>query len=161
MSLFIRNQRPNGIGSGPPAGGPVCAREVYPRMPGSGKKTRGDEELAGNDEPARRKVGSDRETLAATAFAFHVRITEAEGLIEPLLHEVDLRAIDEAEALAIDDDFHALLVEHDVVLVHIVSIIDDVCEARAAGFFDADSQADAVAAAIQESANSFSSCVGQ
>src|SRR5262245_40364311 len=58
---------------------------------------------------------SNREAFAATALALDVRIAETEGLIQPLLHEIHDRAVDQAEAVRVDEDFHAAVLEHDVI----------------------------------------------
>src|SRR5690606_22329532 len=49
-------------------------------------------------------VASDIETLAAPAFALHVRVAELEGLVQALLDEIDLGAVDQLEAFGVDDD---------------------------------------------------------
>src|SRR5690606_12606181 len=69
-------------------------------------------------------VASYVEAFTAPALAFHVRVTELEGLVQALLDEIDLGAVDQLEALAVHDDLHAAVVEDDVAGVDLVRVID-------------------------------------
>src|SRR5690349_2134237 len=77
--------------------------------------------------PARRR--SDREALSTPALTLDVGVVEAEGLVEALFDEVDRRALDQRQALGVDEHFHALVLEHKVGRAGIVGVIDDVGEA--------------------------------
>ena len=54
------------------------------------------------------KEKSDAEALAAAALALDVGVVEAEGLVEALFDEIDLGAVDERQALGVDEDLDAL-----------------------------------------------------
>src|SRR5262245_33051897 len=103
---------------------------------------------------------SNRKALPAAALALHVGVAETEGLVEALLYEVDFRAVDVAEAVAVDDDFDALLLEYHVVGLHVVGVIDHVGKTRTAGLFDADAKANPMAPARKESSDTISGCGG-
>src|SRR6185369_3939957 len=104
-------------------------------------------------ETSRPRAASHREAFAATAFTIHVRIAKLECLVQPVLHEIDLGAVDEAQALWIDDHLHAVAIEHDVIRVDRVRIVDRVGVARAAALAYADSEAHATAALREEAAH--------
>ena len=147
-------------------GGRFARRAVYPRRVRAGKKMNGDEEL--EEGPAasrwplsRKETRSDRKAFAAAALAFHVRIAEAERLVQTLLHEIDLGAIDEAKTVAIYDDLDALILEHDVLSFDVVGVVHDVRKSRAAGLFHTEAQAQAVTPASEEITDTISSSVGQ
>src|SRR5690606_35610794 len=89
------------------------------------------------------------EAFAAAAFTLDVRVAKLEGLVQALLDEIDLGAVDEPEALVVDNDLDARIVEDDVVGVDGVGVIDDVSVAGAAGAPHAQAQAHAVAAFLQ------------
>src|SRR5690606_38574965 len=95
---------------------------------------------------------SHAEALAAAALALDVRVPETERLVQPLLDEVDLRAVDVTEARAIDDDLHTLLIEHHVVRGDLIRVVHHVREAGAARLLHREAQPDAVAPALQERA---------
>jgi hypothetical protein len=97
-------------------------------------------------QPARR---SDAETLPAAALAANIRIAQAEGFIDALLHKVDLCAVDELETPFINDDLDAAVLENDIIVVYLVGIIDDIGKSVATGFLDADTQTDAAAAIVE------------
>src|SRR5687767_10312916 len=69
---------------------------------------------------------SNGEALAAAAFALDVGITEAERLVQALADEIHLGAIEKGEALAVDDDLDAMVLEHQVGALHVIGIVDDV-----------------------------------
>src|SRR5690606_25739010 len=98
---------------------------------------------------APRSAPLDAETFSATALALDVWVAELEGLVQAFLHEVDLRAVDQLEALAVDDDLHVALVEDHIVRVDLVGVVDHVGPARAAGTLHSDSQAHPVAAPLE------------
>src|ERR1700677_4467039 len=76
-----------------------------------------------------RRCGSDAEAFAAATFALDVRIAELEGLVQTLLDEVDDGAIDQAQALPVNEDLHAMILEYHVVRLRIIRIINDIGEA--------------------------------
>src|SRR5690606_1500374 len=82
---------------------------------------------------AGRTFGSDAEAFAAAAFAGDVRVAEAERLVQPFFDEIDLRAVDEPEALLVHHDLDPAVFENDVFGLDLVGVIDDVGEAVAAG----------------------------
>src|SRR5918994_2414705 len=92
-----------------------------------------------------RKEKSDAEAFAAAALAAHVGVPESEGFVEAMAHEIDLGAVDQAKALGVDQDLHALAVEHPVAALDRVSVVDDVGETGAAGLAYCDAQADSAA----------------
>src|SRR6202007_3296088 len=94
---------------------------------------------------------SDRETLSAAALALDVRVTEAKGLVQPLLHEVHDRAVDEREARGIHEYLHAAVLKDRIAGLRAVGVVDHVAKAGAAGLANAEPQADAVPTRCQES----------
>ncbi len=100
---------------------------------------------------------SDAEALPTATFACHIGIAEAKCLVQALLDEIHLRTIDELERLLIDDDLNAVIFEHDIGFVDVVSIIDDVGVARAACFLDTDAQPDALSPGIEIGSDTISS----
>src|SRR5690606_31810857 len=96
-----------------------------------------------------RLEASDTKALAAAALALDVRIAELERLVQPFLDEIDLGAVDERQALAVDDDLDVPVVEDDVVRVDLVRVVEVIGPPGAAGALDADSQTDAVSALLQ------------
>src|SRR5437879_403854 len=75
-----------------------------------------------------RREALDGETLPAAALALHVRVAEAESLVQSLLDEIHGRAIQEAQAACFDEDLHAPVLEHDITRLRFVRVIDDVGE---------------------------------
>src|SRR5690606_36746760 len=106
-------------------------------------------------------VASDIETLAAPAFALHVRVAKLEGLVQALLDEIDLGAVDQLEAFGVDDDLHAAVFEHHIARVDLVRVVDQIRPARAAGALHADTQADALAALVEIALDPASRVLGQ
>src|SRR5690606_14892030 len=96
-----------------------------------------------------RPAPSNAKAFAATAFALDVGVAKLEGLVQAFLHVIDLRSVDQLEALAVDDDLHVAFVEDDVVRVDLVGIVDHVGPARAAGALHPDPQTHAVTALLQ------------
>src|SRR5512138_432248 len=93
---------------------------------------------------------SDREALAATALAFHVRIAESESLVQALLDEIDLGALEKVEAFAVHDDLDALILVDEIVRADFIGIVHDVHEAGTAGFLHAETQPETMASATEE-----------
>ena len=87
-------------------------------------------------QPTAYSLPSDRETLAAAALAFYIRIAKAEGLIQTLLDEIDLSAVNETQALLIHNDFHALIFEDYVIRADFIGVIHDVSETGATRLLD-------------------------
>src|SRR5690606_12550226 len=92
---------------------------------------------------------SDAKAFSAAALALDVRIPELERLVQSLLDEIHLGAVDERQALAVDDDLDVPVVEDDVVRVDLVRVVEVIGPPGAAGALDADSQTDAVSALLQ------------
>ena len=65
----------------------------------------------------------DVERLSAAALALDVRVVEAEGLVQALFDEVDRGAIDERQALGIDEHLDAVFFENVVCLYGIVGVV--------------------------------------
>ena len=80
---------------------------------------------------------SDAEAFPAPAFAGDVGVSEAKCFVEAFLDEIDLRAVDQPEALAIHDHLDATLIEDYVIVVQLIGIVDDVGKPVAAGRSDA------------------------
>src|SRR6476659_2608814 len=62
-----------------------------------------------------RAVGVGGEALAAAALGGHVRIAEHELFVEPAFQEIDLGAVHQRQAVRVDQDAHAVLLEHAIV----------------------------------------------
>src|SRR5690606_38413905 len=87
---------------------------------------------------------SDAKAFSAAALALDVRIPELERLVQPFLDEIHLGAVDQRQALAVDDDLDVTFVEDDVVGIDLVRVIELIGPPGAAGALHADTQADAV-----------------
>src|SRR5690606_20901399 len=94
-------------------------------------------------------VQSDAEAFAAAAFALDVRIAEAEGLVQALLDEIDLGAVDQLEVLGGHEYLHVPVLEDDVVAADIVCIVNDISPARASCALHAQANARAPATPCQ------------
>src|SRR5688500_10176897 len=97
-----------------------------PGMAGSSKKMSGDAELGCASRDLHEHLNV--KALAAAALALGLRIAEAKCLVQALLHEVHFGAIDVVEAVAVDDDLDAVVLEHHVVGAHVVGIVHDIRE---------------------------------
>ncbi len=93
---------------------------------------------------------SDTEAFAATTLAFGVGIVELEALVEALLDEIQLGAIQMDQALGIDNDLDALLLEHLILIGQFINELKHVGQTGAAGGFDAEAQANALAPVSQK-----------
>src|SRR3546814_3775817 len=71
-----------------------------------------------------------------------VGVLEHELLVQALLEEVDAGAVDQRQAVGIDEDAHAVLLEHGVAVTLLAGQVGQVAPARAAGALDAEAQAD-------------------
>ena len=78
--------------------------------------------------------------FAATALVLHVRVVELEAFVQPFACEVEFGAVEIGEALRIDNDLHAVALEHLVFGREFVHILELVREARAAGRAHAQAQ---------------------
>src|SRR5262245_50224572 len=76
---------------------------------------------------------SHGETLPATTLALDVRIPEAEGFVQPLLHEVDDSPIDQPEAFGVHEHPYSAVLEDRIARLGAVGIVDHVRKPRAAG----------------------------
>lgn len=85
---------------------------------------------------------SDTEALAAAAFPGDIRIAKLESLVQALFDKVDLRAINQTQAFLIDNHGNAAILENAIIFGDFVSIVDDIGEAIASGFLDAEPQPD-------------------
>src|SRR5687767_2645155 len=91
-------------------------------------------------------VSLHAERLAAAAGRVHVRIHELEGLLEPVLDEVESRAVDDLQALRIHDHLRSVRLELAVVRANFVRVVVGVLESGATHFLHAHAQADAAPA---------------
>src|SRR4051812_19019201 len=82
----------------------------------------------------------------APAFVLDLRVPELEALVQTLAGVVELGAVDVLQALRIDQHFHAMAVELEVLRIRLVGELEFVGEPRAARGAHADAQADALAA---------------
>src|SRR5882672_8587536 len=104
---------------------------------------------------------SDAEAFAAAAFPFDVRVAELERLVQAVLHEIHLGAVDEPQALRGDDHLYAGVVEHHVVGLQSIRVVDGIRPAVTAAATHAYSQAHAVAALVQITAYASRRAAGQ
>src|SRR5512145_1064420 len=89
---------------------------------------------------------SDVKGFPAPAFVLDLGVPELEALVQTLAGVVELGAVDELQALRIDDDLDAVALEREVVGIHLVGELELVGEAGAARGAHADAQAEALAA---------------
>src|SRR5581483_3343097 len=61
--------------------------------------------------PAFAGTASNVERFSAPALVLHVRVAELEALVQALAREIELGAVEEGEALRVDDDLHAAALE--------------------------------------------------
>src|SRR5215472_8817659 len=129
-----------------------CARgNLAPRW-----KCSFDKEFLPGSRPVTRRcaasapAGSDGEALPATAFAFDVRIFEAERLVQALFDEVHYRPIDQREAGGVDEHPHPPILEDRVSGLRPIGVVDDVRKAGAAGLTYPEPQTRTVSACRQE-----------
>src|SRR5690606_22834902 len=87
-------------------------------------------------------VGVGREALATAALGGGPRVAEGELLVQPLLHEVHLGAVDQRQAVGVDEDADPVLLEHRVPGLGGPGQVDGVAPAGAAGAADAEAQAE-------------------
>ncbi len=66
----------------------------------------------------------DGEALTAPTFPLHIGIAEAKRLIEPLLYEVHLGAVDVSQAVAVDQDSNSLIFKDDILGSDFVGVVD-------------------------------------
>src|SRR5690606_31045547 len=96
---------------------------------------------------------SDVERLPAAALALDVGVVEAKALVKAFLHEVDLGALDVAQALRVDEDTDPVARELEIALLDRVGEVELVREPRATGRAHAEPQAEALAPAREETAD--------
>src|SRR3546814_15088315 len=75
--------------------------------------------------------------------------------VQALLEEVDAGAVDQRQAVGIDEDAHAVLLEHGVAVTLLAGQVGPVAPARAAGALDAEAQADRRIVAGQDTLDAF------
>src|SRR5580658_208549 len=92
----------------------------------------------------------DGKALPATAFALHVRVAEAEGLVKALLHEVNDGAIEQADAGGVHEHLHSTVLKHSIPRLRPVGVIDHIRETGTACLAHTESQTHALAARGQE-----------
>src|SRR3954462_7333569 len=84
---------------------------------------------------------SDREALAAPAFALYLRVDELEALLLEGVDEIEGGAVQVDEALRVHVDLGALYFEDLVARAGLVAELDHVAHARAAAALDAQAHA--------------------
>src|SRR5579885_1925301 len=67
-----------------------------------------------------------REALAAAALPRHVGVAENEGRVQPVSREIDFGAVDERQALVVDDEPDAVLLDDTIVGGHAVGDLDEI-----------------------------------
>src|SRR5260221_3756836 len=89
-----------------------------------------------------RRLGrsGDREGVAAAAGRGGVRVLDLEGGAHHVLDEIDLGAVEEVERGVVDDDLHAVALEHDIAVLARVVEAEAVLEAGAAAAGHGDAQ---------------------
>jgi hypothetical protein len=104
---------------------------------------------------------SDIETFATTAFAFDIGIAELESLIDSLLHEIDFGAVDQAQALGINDDLNPIVLKNNIICPDHIGVIDQVGVSGAAGLLYSNAKAYTMSPLAQETPDSFCRTLGQ
>src|SRR3984957_5506990 len=92
----------------------------------------------------------DREALPAAALPLHIGVTEAEGLVQTLLHEVHDGAVDQRNAAGVDEHLHSTILEHEVAGSRFIGIVDNVGKPGTPGLPHSQAQANAMAAGDEE-----------
>src|SRR5690606_6726485 len=95
------------------------------------------------------------EALAAAAFGRDVGVLEHELFVQALLQEIDAGAVDQRQAVGVDQDRHAVLLEHGVAVAPFAGQVDQVAPARAARTLHAEAQADGRGIGRQEAPDAF------
>src|SRR6478609_6862256 len=62
----------------------------------------------------------DAEAFSAAAAIALVRVVELEAFVQAFAHEIELRAVDVGQALRVDQQLDAVVLEHDVFRRHLV-----------------------------------------
>jgi len=104
---------------------------------------------------------SDAKAFPAATFSGYVGISKAKCFIEAFLYEVDLGAVDELQAFAVNNHLDSACVENDIVVVQLVRIIDNVGKPVATGRSDANSQSNAAASVCEVAADAFGGGFGK
>src|ERR1019366_2614018 len=104
---------------------------------------------------------SDVKTLPAAAFALGLRVLKLEGFVQTLLDEVHHGTVDQGQTRPIDHDFDPARLENGIIRMNLIGVIHYICDSGAAGFLDADAQAEPRATLLQVRTNSISSRLGQ
>src|SRR5690606_15027944 len=86
-------------------------------------------------------VGVGREALAAAALGRGLRVAERELLVQALLQEVHLGAVDQRQAFGVDEDAHAVLLEDRVAGLFVPGEVDGVAPAGTPRAAHAEAQA--------------------
>ena len=73
--------------------------------------------------------GLDVEALAAATLALGFGVLKLEGLIQALFDEIDHSAVDQRQAARVDDNLDAALLEHRIVRLDGIGIVDHVGKA--------------------------------
>src|SRR5512145_1713076 len=89
---------------------------------------------------------SDVKGFPAPAFVLDLRVPELEALVQPFAGVVELGAVDELQALRVDEHLDAVALEFEVAGIHLVGELELVGKAGAARGAHADAQAEPLAA---------------
>src|ERR1700704_3657997 len=103
----------------------------------------------------------DVEGFAAAALVLYVRIVELESFVEALAREIELGAVEIRQAFRIDDDVDAPALEVKVFGPDLVDEFELVSQPGASGRAHAQTQADPLAALLQEARDVLGRALGQ
>ena len=98
-------------------------------------------------------INSDVEAFTATALAGNIRIAEAERLVQAVFDKIDLGTIDELQRLRIDNDGNALVLEHDIRVVDLIGVVDDIRISGTTALGNAQTQSNAAGALFKVGAD--------
>src|SRR5262249_55436460 len=103
----------------------------------------------------------DAEAFSATARVVDVRVVDHEQLLQPVLDEIELRPVEEGEAVRADDDGRLVRFERGIAAPHLVGEVERVGKARAPDLLDSEAQADALSALRDLASNSLRRVFGE
>src|SRR5262249_39012377 len=116
------------------------------------------------DKVMRRPRGStrlfDREALAATALAGHIRIAEHKCGVQSLARKINFGAVDERHALAVHYESYPILLDHAVALAYLLGDFHDIGVTRAPGLAHAEAYADSTRLGGEKALHALARCWG-
>src|SRR5690606_13111647 len=87
-----------------------------------------------------------------------VRIVELEALVQPLARKIQFRAVQVHEALRIDQDLYAAILENRIIRLDLIGKLDDIGHTGTPRGADPETQADALASVAEELLDPVSGC---